>query len=385
VLTNRPPNVTQITDSEDVSTEEKWRQIIQLVKDEYLSEAQAYPWIVGFSGGKDSTLVAHAVFQALEEIPPSMRKREIHVVSNDTMVESPLVLAHLDRSTADIGAGAEALGLPITIVRTKPDPDKTFWVLLIGKGYPSPNQQMRWCTDRLKIQPTSTYIKDNIARFESAIVVLGVRKAESITRAKRIERYKDIENTNLTPHNTLVGAFIFRPIVDLTTDEVWEILGSNPAPWGGTHRDLFQLYRDAEGGECPVVLSKDEAPGCGTNNSRFGCWTCTVVEKDKSLQGFIDSGKDIYKPLVEFRNWLVSIRNDPSYRSAIRRNGRLTFDVTGKHIPGPFTIQARKEILQRLQETEQSFGGTLITAEEVELIHRIWAVELQNEESLANV
>jgi DNA sulfur modification protein DndC len=244
---------------------------------------------------------------------------------------------------------------------------------------------MRWCTDRLKIQPTSTYIKDNITKFESAIVVLGVRKAESISRMKRIERYKDIEDTNLTPHNTLVGAFIFRPIVDLTTDEVWEILGSNPAPWGGTHRDLFQLYRDAEGGECPVVLSKDEAPGCGTNNSRFGCWTCTVVEKDKSLQGFIDSGKDIYKPLVEFRNWLVSIRNDPSYRSAIRRNGRLTFDVSGKHIPGPFTIQARKEILQRLQETEQSFGGELITTEEIELIHRIWAVELQNEESLANV
>jgi DNA sulfur modification protein DndC len=63
----------------------------------------------------------------------------------------------------------------------------------------------------------------------------------------------------------------------------------------------------------------------------------------------------------------------------------LTFDVSGKHIPGPFTIQARKEILQRLQETEQSFGGELITTEEIELIHRIWAVELQNEESLANV
>lgn len=374
-----------MTDQDQRTTDEKWRDIIQLVKDEYLSEAQSYPWIVGFSGGKDSTLVAHAVFQALEEIPPSMRQREIHIVSNDTMVESPLVLAHLDASTTAIKAGGESMGLPISVVRTKPEPDKTFWVLLIGKGYPSPNQQMRWCTDRLKIQPTSTYIKDNITKFKSAIVLLGVRKAESISRMKRIERYKDIEDTNLTPHNTLIGAFIFRPIVDLSTDEVWEILGSHQAPWGGSHRDLFQLYRDAEGGECPVVLSKDEAPGCGTNNSRFGCWTCTVVEKDRSLQGFIDSGKEVYKPLVEFRNWLVSIRNDPTYRSAIRRNGRLTFDLTGKHIPGPFTIQARKEILQRLHDTESAFGGTLITSEEIELIHRIWAVELQNQESLANV
>lgn len=375
----------QTNDEHNYSTEEKWKSIIRLVKTEYLSEVQDFPWIVGFSGGKDSTLVTHAVFQALEEIPPSLRRREIHIVSNDTMVESPLVLAHLDKSSQDIKSAADALGLPIKVVRTKPEPDKTFWALLIGKGYPSPNQQMRWCTDRLKIGPTSNYIKSNISTFQSAIVVLGVRKSESITRATRIEKYKDISNTNLTPHSSLVGAFIFRPIVDLTTDEVWETLGTMPSPWGGTHRDLFQLYRDADGGECPVVLSKDEAPGCGTNNSRFGCWTCTVVEKDKSLQGFIDSGKEIYKPLVEFRNWLVSIRNDPTYRSAIRRNGRLTFDVTGKHIPGPFTIQARRQILNQLQLTEKEYGGRLITDEEIELIQKTWAIEIQNEESLANV
>ncbi len=368
-----------------LTTDEKWRKVIHIVKQEYLSEVQDYPWIVGFSGGKDSTLVAHAIFKALEDIPPSLRRREIHVVSNDTLVESPLVLAHLDQSSGAIGVAAEALGLPVTVVRTKPEPEKTFWALLIGKGYPSPNQQMRWCTDRLKIQPTSSYIRKNIETFKSAIVVLGVRKSESQTRMRIIEKYQDLEDSNLTPHTKLTGAFIFRPIVDLTTDEVWEILGTEPCPWGGTHRELFQLYRDAEGGECPVVLSKDEAPGCGTSNSRFGCWTCTVVEKDRSLQGFIDSGKDIYKPLVDFRNWLVSIRNDPKYRSAMRRNGRLTFDLTGKHIPGPFTIQARKEILERLQETEKQFGGRLISDEEIELIHRIWASELQNEEGVANV
>ena len=328
--------------------------------------------------------MTHAVFAALEEIPPKLRRREIHVVSNDTMVESPLVLAHLNMSSSAIRGAAESLGLPLVVARTLPDPDKTFWVLLIGKGYPSPNNQMRWCTDRLKISPTSTYIKKNIEKHQSAIILLGVRKSESNTRLKSIEKYKDIADTNLTPHSSLPGAFIFRPIVDLTTDEVWEILGTYPSPWGGTHRELFQLYRDAEGGECPVVLSKDEAPGCGTNNSRFGCWTCTVVEKDRSLQGFIDSGKEVYKPLVEYRNGLVKIRNNPSYRSAIRRNGRLTFDLTGKHIPGPFTIQARREIFSKLIATQEEFGGELITEAEIDLIHKIWAVEIQNEESLVN-
>ena len=363
---------------------ERWADIVQHVKDEYLSSTQAYPWIVGFSGGKDSTVVAHAVFEALLAIPPSLRTRPVHIVSNDTMVESPLVMAHLDDVSALIGKAVASLGLPLTVARTKPDIDKTFWVLLIGRGYPSPNSQMRWCTDRLKIQPTSTYIKDNISQHGAAIVVLGVRRTESIRRMMTVDKYENDRGTNLNEHSSIPGAYIFRPIVDLTTDDVWEILGSFSAPWGGTHQKLFQLYRDAEGGECPVVLSKDEAPGCGTKNSRFGCWTCTVVEKDKSLQGFIDSGQHAYKPLVAFRDWLVDIRNDPTRRSAIRRNGRLTFDVTGKHIPGPFTIQARQEILERLLAVQAEFGAQLITEDELDLIHKTWATDLQQEERLAN-
>jgi DNA sulfur modification protein DndC len=364
--------------------QERWAEIVQHVKDEYLSTAQSYPWIVGFSGGKDSTVVAHAVFEALQAIPPSQRTRPVHIVSNDTMVESPLVMAHLDDVSRQIQAAVNSLSLPITIARTRPDPDKTFWVLLIGKGYPSPNQQMRWCTDRLKIQPTSTYIKDNVSKHGAAVVVLGVRRTESVRRMRTVDKYENDRGSNLNPHSSIAGAYIFRPIVDLTTDDVWEILGSFPAPWGGTHTKLFQLYRDAEGGECPVVLSKEEAPGCGTKNSRFGCWTCTVVEKDKSLQGFVDSGQHAYKPLIAFRDWLVSIRNDQTKRSAIRRNGRLTFDVSGKHIPGPFTIQARQEILDRLLAVQAEFGAQLITDDELDWIHKYWAMDLQQEEKLAN-
>jgi DNA sulfur modification protein DndC len=300
------------------------------------------------------------------------------------MVESPLVMAHLDFVTALIDKAAKSLGLPVTVARTKPDVDKTFWVLLIGKGYPSPNSQMRWCTDRLKIQPTSSYIKSNISQAGAAIVVLGVRRTESIQRSISVGKYENDRGTNLNEHNSIPGAYVFRPIVELATDDVWEILGSFSAPWGGTHQKLFQLYRDAEGGECPVVLSKEEAPGCGTANSRFGCWTCTVVEKDKSLQGFIDSGQHVYTPLVDFRNWLVDIRNDPTRRSALRRNGRLTFDATGKHIKGPFTIQARREILEHLLKVQKQFGGVLITNEEIDLIHKNWAIDLQQEEGLAH-
>ncbi|MBL8235063.1 MAG: hypothetical protein JNL98_41560, partial [Bryobacterales bacterium] len=71
--------------------------------------------------------------------------------------------------------------------------------------------------------------------------------------------------------------------IDFTTDEVWQILLQRQPPWGGSHRDLITLYRNASGGECPLVIDKDQAPSCGTGSSRFGCWTCTVVEKDRSM------------------------------------------------------------------------------------------------------
>ena len=131
-----------------------WENIVADIKAEYLSEVQRYPWIIGFSGGKDSTIVAQAVLEAILAVKPSARTRSVHVVSNDTLVESPLIISHITMVQQKIKDTAGNLGLPISVVTTKPEKGKTFWSLLIGKGYPSPNQSMRWCTDRLKIQPT---------------------------------------------------------------------------------------------------------------------------------------------------------------------------------------------------------------------------------------
>jgi len=215
-----------------------WETVIADVKSEYLSDSQDYPWIIGFSGGKDSTLVAQAVIDAVLAVAPSARTREVHIVSNDTRVESPMVIAHMEKVQRQITDVAQSLNLPITVVTTQPKIEQTFWALLIGKGYPSPNQGMRWCTDRLKIQPTSAYILNNVSRHGAAIVVLGVRTDESNARRKSIDKFKNIENSNLTPHATLQGAYIYRPIVNLSLDDVWETLGEYPPPWGVTSVDI---------------------------------------------------------------------------------------------------------------------------------------------------
>ncbi len=145
------------------SLSEKLARAVAEVRAEYLSEEHGCPWVLGFSGGKDSTLVAQIVFEALLKIPPSQRARKITILSNDTLVESPLLAQHLVHVLKKIEQGAQALDLPIQTTITRPDVDQTFWVNLIGRGYPAPNRQFRWCTDRMKIQPTSRFIRDQIS------------------------------------------------------------------------------------------------------------------------------------------------------------------------------------------------------------------------------
>ena len=347
--------------------------IRQEIHEEY-AEPHGRPWIVGFSGGKDSTLVTHLVVEHLVSLPRSERRRTVHVVANDTLVESPLVMEHVRTGLAEIEKAAQAFNLPVVVATTEPEPNQTFWVNLIGRGYPSPNRSFRWCTDRMKIQPTSNYVRKQASISGEVILLLGVRRSESPARAGIVARYDN--GSRLHRHNDLPGCLVFRPILELDTDDVWEFLAENKPPWGGSHDRLIRLYRDAGGGECPVITSTADAPSCGTTSSRFGCWTCTVVEKDKSLAGFVRSGFDQFTPLLEFRDWLVEIRNDPVRRLARRRNGRVTFTKKGVFVPGPFNIATRREILDRLLALQNQSEMVLITRSEIERIRELWVEDV---------
>ena len=352
-----------------------FNSIHQEIIDEYL-EDHSWPWVIGFSGGKDSTLVVHLVYEILLSLPPSQRKRQVHIVANDTLVESPLVVQHIIQRLDEIDKSAKLFDLPIKTKITNPEESQTFWVNIIGRGYPLPNQNFRWCTDRMKIRPTSRYIESLSNDAGKAILLLGVRRSESISRGVSVSRYDN--GNRLHNHPNLKGCMVFRPIIELSSDDVWEYLALNDPPWGSTHQQLILLYRNASGGECPVITSKDETPSCGTSSSRFGCWTCSVVAKDRSLEGFVESGFYEFSPLLDFRDWLISIRNDKTRRLARRRDGRITITNSGKLIPGPFTLETRVEILERLHLLEKKTGKSLISAKEVEIIHSIWSMEIKN-------
>ena len=149
-------------------------------------------------------------------------------------------------------------------------------------------------------------------------------------------------------------------------------------PWGGSHRDLVTLYRNAGGGECPLVLSKEDAPSCGTTSPRFGCWTCTVVKKDKSLRGLIDSGhedEEKLEVLAEFREWLIELRENDDNRLPVRRDGKAKLKTNGTRVMGPFRLDVRQRILSRLKELEGQVGERLISASEIEVIEDVWRVD----------
>lgn len=255
----------------------KIRFVRAVLREEYL-QPHDKPWIVGFSGGEDSTLLAQLVVECILNVAPDERRRHVFICSNDTRVESPVFQAFVDKVLARMTEGLAALALPVEVVQTTPLPEESFWVNLLGRGYPAPKRMFRWCTDRMKIRPTTRFIQDQVARNGEAILLLGTRRNESGERAKNIGRRNGpTPHMRLNPHSDLKGCWVFTPLLDLSTDDVWLTLLNSRPPWGGTYRELVQLYSQANRppflGECPFVTTTDDPASCGTNSARFGCWT----------------------------------------------------------------------------------------------------------------
>ncbi|WP_110553820.1 DNA phosphorothioation system sulfurtransferase DndC, partial [Pseudaestuariivita atlantica] len=238
------------------------------------------PWVIGYSGGKDSTCALQMIWRALEVLPKSEREKPIYVLSSDTLVETPVIVDYIDTALARINEAATAQGMPISAHKVVPDVQDSFWVNLIGRGYPAPSRRFRWCTERLKIDPANAFIKSRVAEFGEVVMVLGVRSAESATRAQVMALHR-LEGSLFSRHSSLLGAYVFTPIEALSVDDVWDYVLQTPSPWGADNRQLLQMYRNAQAGECPLVVDKN-TESCG--NSRFGCWVCTVVTKDKAME-----------------------------------------------------------------------------------------------------
>jgi len=349
------------------------QKIVDEIIDQYLyADETNRPWIIGFSGGKDSTVMLQLVWKAIEQVKIlSGIARPVYVVSNDTMVENPVITEYVHRVLAKIEIAARDQDMPIRVIKTIPRLEDSFWVNLIGKGYPAPNNTFRWCTERLKIKPTSRFLIEQLDEFGEAVILIGTRKSESVQRSKSMKKH-EIRGKRLSKHPTQPNTHMYAPIRNLELEEIWYTINTMESPWGSDNSELFKLYADASADdyECPTVVTTDKHKSCG--QSRFGCWTCTVVKKDKSMTALIDNGLTWLTPLLNLRNQMVDERNIVKNRMPERRNG--TKAVNGL---GPYTPKYRASLLKRLLEAQKEVQKDkphieLITNQELVAIQTIW-------------
>lgn len=352
--------------------------IIEELEDQYLEEDRFNrPWIIGFSGGKDSTVMLTLTWMAMQKAREEGHKltRQVYVVNNDTMVENPVIEEYVTTVLNTIQNAAREQEMPVIVKTTTPSIEDTFWSCVIGKGYPVPNNAFRFCTEKMKIKPTSDFITSQVAADGEAIVLIGTRHGESQRRSQSIKRH-EIKGHRLSKHPLNANTFTYAPIKDLMLEEVWWIINAIPSPWGFDNKILFNIYAEASADdyECPSVITDDSHKTCG--QSRFGCWICTVVKEDKSMSALIKNGVSWMKPLLDFRNRLVENRNVSELRCSTRRNGQSAVDENG-HNQGNYTMEYRMQILRELlqiQKDTQKYRSSidLITSQELIAIQIMW-------------
>jgi DNA sulfur modification protein DndC len=371
--------------AKSVFSEEGYSAVIARLKIEIqeLYLADHIPWVVGYSGGKDSTATLQLVWLALAELEPEQRTKPVHVISTDTLVENPVVAAWVAQSLEVLADAARSRQMPIEPHRLTPTVENSFWVNLIGRGYPAPRPKFRWCTERLKINPSNAFIRDVVRDHGEAILVLGTRKAESAGRSSRMTKLEGKRiRDKLSPNGNLPNSLVYSPIEDWGNDDVWMFLMQTPNPWGYSNKDLLTMYSGAsEDGECPLVVDSS-TPSCG--DSRFGCWVCTLVDKDKSMSAMIqnDDEKEWMLPLLQLRDEL-DVSDDRKFRDFRRMNGRVQLFHDGL-IHGPYTQDAREQWLTKLLKAQTYIRQTgpeqvrhlqLISEAELEEIRRIWVID----------
>jgi len=355
--------------------------IISEIIDQYaFADKSDRPWIIGFSGGKDSTVLLMLVWIALlrirKDLPnPYQLRRKVYIVCNDTMVENPIISNYVEDVLNKITEAARDQDLPIIVKKTTPKLEETFWINVIGKGYPVPNNSFRWCTDKLKIRPTSNFLIEQIDEKGEAIVLLGTRYDESATRERSIRKH-EVTGSRLSKHQTTANTYVYAPIKEMIVDEIWYIINTVKSPWGFDNNILFKIYSDASADdyECPTVVVNKEHNSCG--QSRFGCWTCTVVKNDKSMSSLVNNGQNWMEPLLAFRNRLVEGRNISENRSDTRRNGQEAVREDGT-FNGNYTFQYRYQILKDLLLVQKEIQKerphiTLINNQELIAIQVTW-------------
>jgi len=295
--------------------------------------------VATFSGGKDSTALAFTLLNALAK--SRCKPEKVWLIYVNTLVEPPPLLQTAQKSLTIFQGLSARLGSPIETRILTPEPKDRFWVLLIGKGYPPPSVRFRWCSDRLKIRPVKNFLRqihEEVGEFP--LVLTGVREQEGSNRKKNLS--KRVNSGKWMNYEGLKDCLVYAPLLHLNDAEVWDYVGYKEEKWEVSMSHLREIYSMTSG---------------GPNGFRTGCWVCTLVKRDKSLEKLAENQHDL-EPLIRFRQSLLSIRDNMDMRVKVEKNG--------KSYLGPLNHEAREDIYHRVKKVWQ------ISEEEDRLIQEFW-------------
>lgn len=295
------------------------------------------PFQVGYSGGKDSTLVLQLVCEVADK---NEWKNPVFVGYNKTGLE-PIgkferINKQLERMRkVGINAGC-----------SEPALKNRFWCMICGRGYSTPAFSLRYCTTCLKLQPNERYFtkvaKESPSR--GCLVIDGTRKEESKQRTKRLtEQGAPFGLVRLRKQLNIES---LSPIADVKTAEVWEYLESvGTFFWGGTIAELKGEYQN--------------------DYARDGCWVCPFLTKEKELRFRCNESQ------IKIRNFLYAINNDVAKRRIVS-NPRQEARVKEGIASGRFVLEARKEIFNFIMSEQLRTGYIYIYPDEEEYIKLCW-------------
>ena len=109
-----------------------YQEIKDSLRQLYLEDPR--PWLVGFSGGKDSTMVASVIFDAVLSIAPEQRTKRVTILRTDTRVEIPAIAEGVESALDRMRRCSQQHQLNIEAQLLKPPPEQSFWVNIIGRG-----------------------------------------------------------------------------------------------------------------------------------------------------------------------------------------------------------------------------------------------------------
>ncbi len=381
----------------------KFERCKERIREMYLKDS--VPFMIGFSSGKDSSLVLQLVMEMLQDLKPNQRHKVVHVISANTKVETYQMTSFLKKNLSLIKQKCQELNMQIHLVL--PSKKNTFAYNVIGKGYPMPTPKggQQWCTDKFKITPMDVKLKQliiDIPGNHKMTMLLGSRDDESARRASSINKHLD-EGEFLGRHAEYKEIKVFYPIKDILTADLWQYFAlKGTLAWGLSYEELHEMYSD--GKECPIMQKEENASPCGQSNSRNGCYVCLYAgREDKMLETLIENGYEQVEYLADFKKYLYDVRNDIRYREPLNRkefqgelnNAIKQFNLiddpgltelelsykyhnrTDKTVykPGGFTFELRLKLLQKLLYAQQESGYELIDEKDLMSIVEVWNEE----------